>query len=185
MLSMIPDAGTRKAALADELAQLQRTWPQGNGITPSTKLVGEAGRGEWASACGIFQPKPFGREFTDATKRTAERGEGLLGQQRLTVAGRNGEEQLEVLAVAERVFERRPAVVHPLGVGADGNRLGAQDGAAAALFAQVIQVGGQPVAHIDHRFEPDEFVQGQRFANPWREIEVMAQNAAAQRAGNE
>ncbi len=67
------------------------------------------------------------------------------------VGGSHGEAELEVLAVAEGVFQRCAAVVPArLGVGVDRDGFGVEHRAqAAALFEDVGQVRGQAVGEID------------------------------------
>src|SRR5690349_14041237 len=48
-----------------------------------------------------------------------------------------------------------------------------------------MQVGGQPVADVAHRMKLNRGMEGECFGNARREVEMMAQNAAAQGAGDE
>ena len=63
--------------------------------------------------------------------------------------------------------------------------LGPQDRPAPALFTYVENVRRQPVADINHRVQVRSLLQGQSFMHPRREIQVLAQNAAAQGSGDE
>src|SRR5205807_9749234 len=83
------------------------------------------------------------------------------------------------------VFERGFAVVHRPGRVRDGDGFGSQDGAAAALAADVAEVGGEAVADVDHRVQFDGGVELQCLADPRGEVEVMAADGTAERAGDE
>ena len=82
------------------------------------------------------------------------------------------------------MFERRPPVVHSPSVIVNGNRLRSQNCAASALCADVVQIGGQPVANIDHGVDRHEFIQLDGLEDTWRKLEMPAENTAADGAGD-
>src|SRR5262245_689941 len=83
------------------------------------------------------------------------------------------------------MFQRGKAIVHCPRLRRYGYALRAQHRSAAALRAKVVYIRRQAIADVDHRMERSGGVQGQRLAHARREIEVLAENAAAERAGDE
>ena len=68
---------------------------------------------------------------------------------------------------------------------ADRDGLRAEHRPAAGLLADVLDIGGQAVADVDHGVQIGDLVQAQRLAHARREIEVLAEDAAAERAGHQ
>ena len=63
---------------------------------------------------------------------------------------------------------------------ADGNRFGLEHRTAAALRAEMLDIGSQAVADIDHGMEVNQLVELERFAHARCERKVFPQDAAAQ-----
>src|SRR5439155_7801456 len=97
---------------------------------------------------------------------------------------RGGEEQLIVLTIVQRVFERRMTVTPRLDrIFMDGYGFYFDERADAALAADVSQVAGKPVGKVDHRGDA-ELRQIPRRLESRLEGQVPAEKASAQRPGD-
>src|SRR5437016_5488121 len=94
----------------------------------------------------------------------------------------DGENQFKVLSIAQGVIQRRAVILHKFSVIADRNPIGVEDGAAAALDAYVVDVGGQSVANVDHGMKGHGAVKLDSFVNARLEVEMFAADAVAQAA---
>ena len=153
------------------------------GFVHVSKLVNPPGRRERLALAVRFQPQ----SRFDALADLHQPRDRWLAHQFLAIGRRNREDQLEVLAVAERVLQRAlPGRAAQFDRGArHRDRARVQHRAAMALFQDVIEVGREAVADVAHGVQFDRGVQSQRFANSRREVEMVSENAAAERAGDE
>lgn len=128
---------------------------------------------ERLSCSRLFQPQ----SRCDTNADVGQIGDGLISQESLAIVGRNRENQLEILAVAECVFQR--------GILATGDSVGPQDGTTLTFLAQMVDVGSESVTHVDHGMEPGVRVKDLRLTDSRCEIEMMAANAITKRSGRE
>src|SRR5438045_1317167 len=87
--------------------------------------------------------------------------------------------QLEILAIAQRMLQGRLAILQRCRRWTDGNGIGEQNRPAAAFLAEMEHIRAQPVADIDHGVKGGMLLQLQRLTNTRREIEMLAEDAAA------
>src|SRR5437867_5923784 len=104
-------------------------------------------RGEPRTLAVLFEPEALLDAFADVNERDA--GDWLRCQQALGIGWIDGEDELEIFAVAEGVLQRRAAVVHHPGLDAQRDALDLEHGAAAAFLADAVDVLGQAVADVD------------------------------------
>jgi hypothetical protein len=109
----------------------------------------------------------------------------LLPRQPPAVLGGLREDQLEILAIPQGVFQRSNAVRQLRRGGADRDCLGPEHSTAAAFLTNMIHIRRQAVAQVDHGVQRDAGVQRERFANPRRKGQVFAKDAAAQGPGHQ
>ena len=115
---------------------------------------------------------------------------GCSASIRCGLVGRHGQEQLEILAVAQGVFQRRRAVGQLLGqppgiVVRSARRPVWTTAPAAAFRGQPRQIDRQPVADVDAGVQLVALVQQQGLVDPRLEIEMPAEDAAAEGAGDD
>ena len=107
----------------------------------------------------------------------------LVGEHPPGLVGRNGQQQLEILAVAQGMFQRRAAVValrgQPPGIVVDRHAVRLDDRAHAAFADQPGQIDRQPVADVHAGVQFVALVQQQGLVDPRLEVELPAQDAAA------
>ena len=114
---------------------------------------------------------------------------GCSANIRSRLARRHGQDQLEIFAIAQGVVKGGRAVGEAFGqspgVVADRHGPGPDDRPAAAFDGQMRQIERQPVAAIDAGVQLVSLVEQQGFGHARLEIEVMAEDAAAERAGDD
>src|SRR4051812_20083235 len=96
----------------------------------------------------LFEPVAILDEL--ANVRETDTRYRLRAQQRPSVVGREGERKFKILAVAQRVLQSGSTVLHAAGRGGNWDRLGTKDSPAAALLTEMMHVGGEAVADVDH-----------------------------------
>src|SRR5438552_12531518 len=85
-----------------------------------------------------------------ADMREAHAWKWLSADQALAIFRGDGKGEFEIFAVAERMIERRDAVVDRLSGFADGDAFGKEDEAVAGFLGDVTDVGGEAIADVDH-----------------------------------
>ena len=131
----------------------------------------------------LFEPQPRLHALADLRQP----GKGRLADELGPIVRRHREHQLEVLPVAERVLERRPTGRAAQLAPSLGNRdgVGEQHRPTPALFADVVEVGGEPVADVAHRLEAYRLMKAQRLRDTRGEVDMVPEDAAPPRAGHE
>src|SRR5437588_9693130 len=104
----------------------------------------------------FFEPQTRIHAFANVNE--VDSGDWLRRQKVLTVIGGYSKEQFEILPVSQRMFKRRKIVAEPMDISMNRNGFRAQDGAAVTFLANVMQVGGQAIAHINHRVQVSELM---------------------------
>ena len=153
-------------------------------VTPSIKLVQETARRQRpALALGVGLPQAaLGDKAADRRQRHLQRP---IVEHALGLGRRSGQDQLEILAVGQRVVKGPQPVGRLLGQApgglGQGDRLRLEQGPAPAFLGQPGQIQRQAVADVDARMQLVARVQRQGFFDAGLEIEVMAEDAPAQR----
>src|SRR5437868_1024221 len=125
----------------------------------------------------FFEPQTRIHAFANVNE--VDFGDWLRCQKFLTVIGGYSKDQFEILAVGQRMLKRGTIVAEPTRISMNRNDFRAQDGAAVTFLANVMQVGGQAVAHINHRMQVSELMKLKSLAHARREGQVPAQDAAS------
>ena len=121
----------------------------------------------------------LGDELADIRKQGVYR---LIRHHPTGVLSAGGQKQFKILTVAQRVFQGRVAVAkgESIGVVVDRHKVYFNDHAHTAFRRQSRKVQRQPVADVHAGMKLVAFVQQQRLADPWLEVEMAAKNAAAE-----
>src|SRR5262249_61640459 len=81
------------------------------------------------------------------------------------------------------MFERALAISHLPCLRREGNGLGVEDRSAAALLAQVVHIGRQAVADVDHGVQGNKGMKLKGLLDAWDKVQVLSQNTPPQGAG--
>ena len=86
----------------------------------------------------------------------------------------DGQQQLEIFTIGQRMFQRSSAVISLVGLRVDRNCICFKDGSNTAFIENVKQIGHQTVADVDHGVQPNRFVQLQRFFDAGAKCQMAA-----------